>query len=70
MKRLMGKFLLISASLFLMAPSLEAAQKLKMSTIAPGSSAYLVMTTMATSSTRVKITSKSRLMLPEQQRSI
>ena len=48
MKRLMGKFLLISASLFLMAPSLEAAQKLKMSTIAPGSSAYLVMTTMAT----------------------
>ena len=31
-----------------MAPSLEAAQKLKMSTIAPGSSAYLVMTTMAT----------------------
>ena len=48
MKRLMGKFLLISVSLLLMAPSIEAAQKLKMSTIAPGSSAYLVMTTMAT----------------------
>lgn len=48
MKRLMMKLFVISASFLLMAPSLEAAQKLKMSTIAPGSSAYLVMTTMAT----------------------
>ena len=48
MKRLIVKFLFISASLLMITPSLEAAQKLKMSTIAPGSSAYLVMTTMAT----------------------
>ena len=48
MKKQFLKSTAIAVFVLMMSISLQAAQKLKMSTIAPGSSAYLTMTTMAT----------------------
>lgn len=48
MKKQILKLAVIAATILIMATSVQAAQKLKMSTIAPGSSAYLTMSTMAT----------------------
>lgn len=48
MKKQILRSVFISAVIFTAAFSIQAAQRLKMSTIAPGSSAYLTMTTMAT----------------------
>lgn len=48
MKRRIMQAVLIGASVLVMATAGQAAQTIKMATIAPGSSAYLTMTTMAT----------------------
>ena len=48
MKKHILKALLIATAVLVMAPLAPAGQTLKMATIAPGSSAYLTMTTMAT----------------------
>lgn len=48
MKKQLAKLLLCFAMILMTAITVHAGQRLKMSTIAPGSSAYLTMTTMAT----------------------
>jgi TRAP transporter TAXI family solute receptor len=48
MKKQILKLVFTATIILMMSTSLQAAQKLKMSTIAPGSSAYLTMSTMAT----------------------